>query len=213
MKRSSRIVLPATIACTVLLMGAYTWGRPALSAPGRHVEVAARPVTKLSNDRVYLDSNQVRSGLADGAIDRPVLSLLKVDHPLQFGEVIWNDQNVPDGEPWIRVDLGKQLISAFRGGHEVGTALIVYGGDNKETPTGTLHVLAKLRDHRSSLYDAEMPYTLRLTNDGVSIHASNVRPQAATHGCIGVPLEFARKLFATMKVGDDVVVVPAARPA
>ena len=109
----------------------------------------------------------------------------------------------------MRIDLGSQLISVFRAGHEIGTAVIVYGGDNKETPVGKLHILAKDRDHRSSLYDAEMPYTLQLTGDGVSIHASSVRWGAATHGCIGVPPEFARRLFDQARVGDDVVIVRA----
>jgi lipoprotein-anchoring transpeptidase ErfK/SrfK len=54
-----------------------------------------------------------------------------------------------------------------------------------------------------------MPYTLRLTNDGVSIHASDVRWGAATHGCIGVPLAFAQRLFEAATVGDEVSVVPA----
>jgi lipoprotein-anchoring transpeptidase ErfK/SrfK len=64
-----------------------------------------------------------------------------------------------------------------------------------------------MRDHRSSLYDAEMPYTLRLTHDGISIHGSDVRRGAATHGCVGVPLEFARRLFDATTVGDPVLVV------
>jgi len=95
----------------------------------------------------------------------------------------------------------------FRAGHEIGTAVIVYGGDNKRTPAGRLHILGKARDHRSSLYDAAMPYTLRLTDDGVSIHGSSVRWGAATHGCIGVPLPFAERLFNAAQVGDEVVVV------
>jgi lipoprotein-anchoring transpeptidase ErfK/SrfK len=49
-----------------------------------------------------------------------------------------------------------------------------------------------------------MPYMLRLTTDGVAIHASNVREGWATHGCIGVPMEFARRLFAEVKLGDPV---------
>jgi lipoprotein-anchoring transpeptidase ErfK/SrfK len=52
-----------------------------------------------------------------------------------------------------------------------------------------------------------MPFTLRLTDDGVSIHASTVRWGAATHGCIGVPLPFAERLFAASKIGDEVVIV------
>jgi len=104
-------------------------------------------------------------------------------------------------------------LPIFRDGHEIGTTVIVYGGDNKETPTGTFHILARDKDHRSSLYDAAMPYTLQLTSDGVSIHGSTVRWGAATHGCIGVPLEFARRLFDQARVGDEVEIVASPKPA
>ena len=54
-----------------------------------------------------------------------------------------------------------------------------------------------------------MPFMLRLTGDGVAIHASNVRQGWATHGCIGVPPDFARKLFSATARGDMVVIVSA----
>lgn len=161
--------------------------------------------------RVFLSAAQVAQARASGILDRPVKSLLSVRTPLQYGDYVWNDAAVPPGPTWIRVDLRSQLISVFRAGYEIGTAVIVYGGDNKQTPRGTLHILAKAREHRSSLYDAEMPYTLRLTGDGVSIHGSSVRWGAATHGCIGVPLDFARRLFDVTHVGDEVVVSRPAR--
>jgi lipoprotein-anchoring transpeptidase ErfK/SrfK len=55
-----------------------------------------------------------------------------------------------------------------------------------------------------------MPFMLRLTADGVAIHGADVRRGAATHGCIGVPTDFARRLFGAVKLGDPVVIV---RPA
>src|SRR5690348_6204756 len=160
--------------------------------------------------RELLSRAQLRQALDSGTLDRPVKSLLVVEKPLQFGDYIWNDKAIPAGQTWIRVDLGSQLISVFRDGHEIGTSVIVYGGDNKQTPGGKFHILARDKDHRSSLYDAAMPYTLQLTGDGVSIHGSVVRWGAATHGCIGVPLEFAKRLFDQAKVGDEVVIVPLA---
>ena len=48
-----------------------------------------------------------------------------------------------------------------------------------------------------------------LTNDGVAIHGSSVREGWATHGCIGVPLDFARLLFAAATKGTEVVILPA----
>ncbi len=43
-----------------------------------------------------------------------------------------------------------------------------------------------------------MPYMLRLTGDGVAIHDSKVEWGYATHGCIGVPVAFAKALFGVM---------------
>jgi lipoprotein-anchoring transpeptidase ErfK/SrfK len=47
---------------------------------------------------------------------------------------------------------------------------------------------------------------MRLTNDGVAIHASDVKWGWGTRGCIGVPLEFARLLFEQASLGDRVIV-------
>jgi lipoprotein-anchoring transpeptidase ErfK/SrfK len=128
---------------------------------------------------------------------------------MHYGEFRWDDGTVPQGDTWVRIDLAQQTLSVFRAGHEIGTAVILYGTDGKPTPTGTFPILAKATQHRSSLYDAEMPYMLRLTGDGVAIHASAVRRGSATHGCIGVPEAFARQLFAVVKRGDPVAILPA----
>jgi lipoprotein-anchoring transpeptidase ErfK/SrfK len=125
-----------------------------------------------------------------------------------YGEFVWNDAGIPAGIIWIRVDLSTQLMSIFRGGHEIGTAVIMYGADKKPTPVGDFPILWKAKDHRSSLYEAAMPYTMRLTQDGVAIHGANVRARAASHGCISVPTDFAKLLFARVKVGDLVSVLP-----
>jgi lipoprotein-anchoring transpeptidase ErfK/SrfK len=135
-----------------------------------------------------------------------VRSLLNVRRQFHYGDYVWNDANVPPGQAWVRVDLGRQTLSVFRAGHEIGATVILYGTDGKPTPTGVFPILQKAKQHRSTLYDAEMPYMLRLTGDGVAIHASNVRERAATHGCIGVPAAFARLLFDQVRRGDLVAI-------
>ena len=157
--------------------------------------------------RTYLNAAQLRQAYQAGEIDRPIKSLLAIDKPLDHGGYRWDDAGIPEGPTWIRVDLNSQILSVFRAGHEVGTAVILYGAQSKQTPPGVYPILAKAKTHRSSLYDADMPFTLRLTNDGISIHGSNVRWGAATHGCIGVPLPFAEKLFDAVAKNDDVVVL------
>lgn len=145
-----------------------------------------------------------------GGNERTVRSILNIREPMKYGDFVWDDEGIPDGPLWVRADLDRQLISVFRGGHEIGTAVILYGADSKPTPAGAFPVLEKAADYHSRTYDAPMPFMLRLTADGVAIHGSEVRERAATHGCIGVPLEFARRLFGQMEVGDEVFVLKTA---
>lgn len=147
-----------------------------------------------------------------GGAPGPLRTLLNIQSSMTYGDFVWDDARVPAGPLWIRIDLGQQILSVFRGGHEIGTSVILYGADKKPTPIGNFPVLAMMKDHRSATYDAPMPYTLRLTPDGVAIHGSNVRWGAATHGCIGVPKDFAARLFEVAKVNDAVTIV-AASPA
>lgn len=176
------------------------------------VAVAAAP-SALPADRIAVPEASVREALAQGEIDRPIKTILNVPARMQYGDYRWNEQGVPAGPTWIRVDLNAQTISVFRAGHEIGTAVILYGADGLDTPTGKFPILAKIKDHHSATYDAPMPYTLRLTADGVAIHASDVRWGRATHGCVGVPLEFAAKLFEASSRGETVLIVDGAKRA
>lgn len=135
-----------------------------------------------------------------------VRHILDLEGPLKHGDFVWDESGAPGGPIVITVDLAAQVVSIFRHGYEIGTAAIIYGADNMPTPLGVFPILQKDATHVSNLYDAPMPYMLRLTNDGVAIHASDVRYGNATHGCIGVPTGFAKKLFAATKLGDRVVV-------
>lgn len=177
------------------------------AAPAAVREVASKPAGPDHHGRVFLSQEQQREALAAGQIDRPVNSLLKIEKQLKYGDFKWDDKGVGPGPTWIRVDLQNQILSVFRGGHEIGTAVILYGAESKQTPPGVYPILAKAKEHRSSIYDAEMPYTLRLTHDGIAIHASNVRWGSATHGCIGVPIAFAEKLFDSVDIHDPVTVL------
>lgn len=139
-----------------------------------------------------------------------VKSVLDVRHPFVHGDWYWDESAAPaaqGGKIVVTVDLKAQVLSVFRDGHEIGTAVMIYGADTKPTPLGVFKVSFRKARHVSSIYGASMPYTLRLTNDGVSIHGSEaMRPDAATHGCVAVPIAFAMKLFDVVKMGDVVIV-------
>lgn len=143
-----------------------------------------------------------------GGKGETIRSLLTVSGPLRFGRFVWNEDGVPQGPVWVLVDLRRQTLSVFRDGHEIGTSTILYGAPGNPTPPGRFKILAKERAHRSTLYEADMPYMLRLTGDGIAIHGSLVRDGYASRGCIGVPDAFARRLFDQVKTGDMVAILP-----
>jgi hypothetical protein len=175
--------------------------------PARAVAAAQTATPALPAPRLAVPASAVRTALGKGLILRPIQTVLNVPGRMSYGDFRWDERGVPAGPTWVRVDLKSQILSVFRSGHEIGTAVILYGADGNPTPTGKFPVLAKLKDHRSATYDAPMPYTLRLTSDGVSIHGSNVRWGFATHGCVGVPAAFAAKLFDAVSVGSAVLII------
>jgi lipoprotein-anchoring transpeptidase ErfK/SrfK len=135
-----------------------------------------------------------------------VRGVLAPDRPMGAGDYAWEATGVPPGELTVVVDLAWQRLYAYRGGVEIGRAAILYGADDKPTPTGSFKILQKKKDHISNLYGAPMPFMLRLTNDGIAIHGSEVEDGYATHGCIGVPDEFAALLFEEAKLGSKVLI-------
>ena len=151
--------------------------------------------------------------MADAPTDRRFIikRILPISGPIKYGEWHWNEDGVPAGPLVITVDLDARVLSVFRNGYEIGATAVLLGTQEKPTPLGTFPILMKDKDHTSSLYDAPMPYTMRLTGDGVAIHASNVQNGYASHGCIGVPLAFAKKLFDRAQLGDKVYITNGKR--
>ncbi|QIG81979.1 L,D-transpeptidase family protein [Sphingosinithalassobacter tenebrarum] len=140
--------------------------------------------------------------------DMVVRRVLPIDEPIKFGHWYWDERGAPaTGTMIITIDLKAQVLSVWRNGYEIGTTAVLYGADEKPTPVGTFPILEKDIDHVSGTYNsAPMPYSLRLTQDWVAIHGSDIIAGYATHGCIGVPEDFAAKLFGAVEVGDFVVI-------
>ncbi|WP_240624595.1 L,D-transpeptidase family protein [Aurantiacibacter odishensis] len=134
--------------------------------------------------------------------------VLPIEGPIKYGEWHWDDEGIPDGPLVMTVDLQARVISVFRNGYEIGAAAALLGTPEHPTPVGTFPILTKERHNVSEKYgNAPMPWTLRLTWDGVAVHGgSTVEVGYASHGCIGVPDEFASRLFDIANVGDVVII-------
>lgn len=171
---------------------------------------ATPPIVPTQSGREALSPAELDIAVRGGLLPPGTKSLLTTQGPMRHGDFIWNADGVPAGKVKIWVDLRTQLISVFRDGHEIGTAVVVYGAENMQSPTGRFPILTKSRDYHSRAYDAPMPYSVFITNTGVALHGSPISSRRATHGCVGLPVEFARLLFGAAQVGDEVEIVRSA---
>ena len=175
--------------------GGQAVAQPAAAAPAVH-KPAPKPTRVAAVEQPKADDSSY-------AVKR----VLDVPEPMKIGDYVWNENGAPaTGRIVITVDLAAGVMSVFRDGYEIGVAAIMYGADDHPTPLGVFAISQKDAHHVSNLYDAPMPYMMRLTNDGITIHGSQMRWNGATHGCVGVPVDFARKVFGQVKLGDRVIV-------
>lgn len=138
--------------------------------------------------------------------------ILPIDGPIKYGEWHWNDKDVPEGPIVITVDLDARVLSVFRGGYEIGATAVLLGTGDTPTPLGVFPITEKDADHVSNIYTgAPMPYMQRLTDDGITLHGSDVELGYASHGCIGMPEPFAAKLFHITRLGDKVYITRGKR--
>jgi lipoprotein-anchoring transpeptidase ErfK/SrfK len=181
---------------------------PSIAPPLAERSPAARMIPRSAAQPFAAPEPEARP--ADIASNDPfvIRSILPITGSIRYGEWFWDESAAPaDGPLVITVDLDARVISAFRGGHEIGTAVALLGTRRHPTPLGTFPILTKEKDNISEKYNnAPMPWTLRLTWDGIAIHGSPVINGYASHGCIGVPDPFAQKLYEAAKRGDKVVI-------
>lgn len=137
----------------------------------------------------------------------------------------------------VKINIDEQKAHVFSGKDEIGWATVATGISKYPTPVGDYKIIEKVADKKSNLFGkaynkdgklvnsdakmgrdpipeggrfegATMPYYLRLTGDGVGMHAGPIpRPgHRASHGCIRMPRPFAPLIFASISVGTPVTI-------
>jgi hypothetical protein len=126
---------------------------------------------------------------------------------LKPGQFIWEGDAVPRGPIVVVVSLSEQRAYVYRNGVRIGVSTVSTGKPGYRTPTGVFTVLQKDKDHHSKTYgNAPMPFSERLTWNGVALHAGGLPGYPSSHGCIHLPSQFARLLFQISATGMTVVV-------
>lgn len=158
--------------------------------------------------------------IAQGAKVTSAVEFARKADSLKPGEWVWAPSISGQGPVLVYVDVARQIATVYRNGVRIAVTTVSTGKPGHDTPTGVFTILQKDAHHRSSKYNsAPMPYQQRLTWDGVALHAGGLPGYPESHGCVHLPFEFSRQLFAITNMGGTVVVAgragspPAARSA
>jgi lipoprotein-anchoring transpeptidase ErfK/SrfK len=214
--------IPALGACAMLLT--LTGCTELARFIGKADSKPAEPVVAEQTTSEQTTSEQTEERV-EGPVEKP--------KPSKLYE--WNG----DGRKVSRIviDTDKQRASFFVGEDEIGWSTIASGLPKHPTPTGKFAVMEKVENKRSNLYGkvvkngkvvrsnakagrdaipagasfegARMPYFMRLTYDGIGLHAGPIpRPgRPASHGCIRLPSTLAPVLFKHVSHGTEVTIV------
>lgn len=137
---------------------------------------------------------------------------------LKPGQYVWEKRAYDAKNLRIVAVIDIQRIYIFDGSTLVAFSTMSTGKKGHATPTGWFKILQKNVDHKSNLYsNAPMPYMQRLTWDGIALHAGHIPGYPASHGCLRLPLPFAKALYGITKMNQPVIVLadlssPAPQP-
>jgi ankyrin repeat protein len=106
----------------------------------------------------------------------------------------------------VEISLAKQNMAVIKDGVTVFTTQCSTGRQGFTTPSGQYVITDKDRDHRSTIYKCAMPYFMRLNCRDFGMHGGVVPTYPASHGCIRLPADAARKLFVEIPVGTVVMI-------
>lgn len=136
----------------------------------------------------------------------------------------------------ITINIAKQMVYVYQGDHLAASSPVTTGKPGHETPLGHFSIIKKDINHKSNLYgyvvddhgnvvddnanagekqlppgqvydSADMPYYMRLRDDGTGMHGGYLPGYPASHGCIRLPHAFAELLYSNVSLGVPVDIV------
>jgi L,D-transpeptidase catalytic domain len=113
----------------------------------------------------------------------------------------------PEAPLFFVISLKKQQVSVYSPKGLYAQSPVSTGQPGHPTPTGIFTILSKELYHESNIYSgAPMPFMQRITYTGVAMHEGILPGYPASHGCIRMPREFARRMYGTTAGNERVVI-------
>jgi len=194
---------------------------------------AAAPMLRADNPNAPKTTHTKAAYSSKGIVSRQYSVQDRVRY--QLWNYSWKpDANKPITR--IEVRISEQKVVVYQGDDVAGSSPVTTGKPGHDTPPGHYTILQKDIDHKSNLYGvfvdangyvvdgnaeagqkppegaaydaADMPYYMRIREDGVGLHAGFLPGYPASHGCIRLPHAFAELLFSNVSEGTPVDVVP-----
>jgi len=106
----------------------------------------------------------------------------------------------------IEITLASQHVELIKDGTPVFNTNCSTGRPGFATRRGDYVITDKDRNHWSTIYKCEMPYFMRLSCLDFGMHEGVVPNYPASHGCIRLPGDAARRFFAEIPIGTLVSV-------
>jgi hypothetical protein len=106
----------------------------------------------------------------------------------------------------LEISLASQHVALVKNGVPVFNTVCSTGREGFSTRRGDYVITDKDRNHWSTIYKVEMPYFMRLSCLDFGMHEGVVPNYPASHGCIRLPGDAARKFFAEIPIGTLVSV-------
>jgi len=106
----------------------------------------------------------------------------------------------------VEVSLAEQRARLIKDGVPVLSTGISSGRPGFSTPEGQFVITDKQESHMSTIYKVKMPFFMRLNCRDFGMHEGYVPDYPASHGCIRLPSDVARRLFREVPIGTLVTI-------
>jgi ankyrin repeat protein len=172
--------------------------------PGMTVLMLAAGLGRQDCVQLLLDKGAKR-GLATEKYKMPAVLFAARTDNAEVVQALIGECPKPE-ELRIEISLGAQRATVIKNGVPTIRTDVSTGKAGTSTPKGRFVVTDKHVDHRSTIYKVPMPYFMRLNARDFGMHQGHVPGYPASHGCIRLPSDMARRLFREIPVGTLVTI-------